>query len=307
MSTFAPADAQHEALRYLQPEVLGRLENLELVAKFIVEGLIIGLHRSPYHGFSVEFSSYRKYTPGDDIKFVDWRVFARTDRFYIKQFEETTNLNCYLVTDFSGSMAMPGTGGVTKIDYARYLAAGLAYLMLGQGDAVALLAASAEQMEFIPPSGRGTQLVTLLTELARQKPRGETVLTDALQLLADRIKGRGMVILLSDLLLDTDRLESTLSYFRYRNHEIVLFHILNDLEREFPFTNVTSFRDLETGREVFTEPATIRRQYLELLDEHTERIRSKCHDMEIDFVPLTTTQPLGTALLAYLARRQSAL
>lgn len=307
MNPAAGAETRQEALDYLRPEVLGRLENLELVAKFIVEGFIIGLHRSPYHGFSVEFSSYRKYTAGDDIKFVDWRVFARTDRFYIKQFEETTNLNCHLVVDFSASMGMAGTSGVTKMDYAKFLASGLGYLMLGQSDAVALLCASEDRMEYIPPSTRSTQLVTLLGELGRRRASGRTVLPAALDLLADRAKGRGMVILMSDLLMPVEELRSALGYFRYRNHEVIVFHILNDLEREFPFTDVTAFRDLETGREVFAEPAAIRRRYLELLGAHIESIRTACRDMQIEFVPLTTTESLGGALLSWLARRQAAL
>jgi uncharacterized protein (DUF58 family) len=201
-------------------------------------------------------------------------------------------------------MAMEGSGGVTKLDYARFLAAGLTYLMLGQGDAVSLLCASEDEMEFVPPSGRTTQLVTVLSELARRGAGGATVLGQSLELLADRIKGRSLVIILSDLLLDADQLANTLGYFRYRNHEVIVFHVLSDLEREFPFTDVTAFRDLETGREVFTEPATIRRQYLELLGGHIESLRRACHDMSVDFVPLTTTEPLGPALLAYLARRQ---
>jgi uncharacterized protein (DUF58 family) len=306
MTHSAPAQDEQQALQYLHPDVLSRLQNLELVARFIVEGLVIGLHRSPYHGFSVEFSSYRKYSPGDDLKFLDWRVFARTDRFYIKQFEETTNLNAYLVLDCSGSMAMADSAGLAKLHYARFLAAGLAYLMLGQGDAVSLLCADPEDMEFLPPSSRGTQLMTLLGEMTRRSPRGATVLAPALRLLADRIKSRSLIMVLSDFLVDLDELRSILAFFRYRNHEVILFHVLNDLEREFPFTNVTTFRDLETGRLVYTEPASIRREYLRLLGEHVSRLQSVCRDFEIDFVPLTTTEPLGPALLAYLARRQAA-
>lgn len=303
----AQDQVQHEAWEYLQPEVLRKIENLELIAKFIVEGMIIGLHRSPYHGFSVEFSSYRKYSPGDDIKFLDWRVFARTDRFFIKQFEETTNLNCYLVLDSSGSMGMAGSSGVSKLDYARYLLAGLSYLMLGQSDSVALLNIREDHYDYVPPSGRAIQLGSLLTQLSRAEPTGQTNLSKGLEYLSNRVKGRSMIIIVSDLLLDRDAFVDALSYFRYRNHEVIVFHVLNDLERTFPFTNVTTFRDMETGREVFTEPAAIRRRYLELLDLHVESLRRTCFDMEIDFVSLTTTESLGTPLLSYLARRQAAV
>jgi len=295
--------SRKEALQYLKPEVLHKIENLELIARLIVEGLIMGLHRSPYHGFSAEFSSYRKYSPGDDIKFLDWRLFARTDRYFIKQFEETTNLNCYLVADTSASMAMAGANGVGKLDYTRYLLAGLTYLMLGQSDAVSLLCANEGKMDFIPPSGRTLQLMTVLSILSATQAENNTNLPAALELLAGRIKGRSMIMVVSDLFLDSKTLMEKLSYFRYRNHEVILFHILNDLEREFPYTNVTTFQDLESGRQIHTEPTNIRKQYLDLLAHHVESILNPCRDMEIDFVPLTTNKDLGSALFSYLARR----
>jgi len=294
---------------YLKPDVLAKVDNLELIAKFIVEGFLIGLHRSPYHGFSVEFSSYRKYVPGDDMKFVDWRVFGRTDKYYVKQFEENTNLNCFITMDISASMnfADPGPPGeqVSKFRYSTFIAAGLAYLMLRQGDAVSLVGFNSEEFSFLPPSGRSNRLIQFLTALSRLEPKGETALRRSLGLLAERIKGRSLVILISDLLVEPGELAESLHYFRYKNHEVVVFHVLADAERNFPFTLQTNFVDMETNREILTEASYIRDEYLSLLRAHTARLKDTCEELDVDFVPLSTSSDLGEVLVAYLAKRMT--
>jgi len=287
---------------FLDPVVLAKIENMELVAKFIVEGFMIGLHRSPYHGFSVEFSSYRKYAPGDELKFVDWRVFGRTDKFYVKQFEETTNLNCYLTVDTSGSMKM-AEQGISKLRYASYIAASLSYLMLRQSDAVSLTLIRSDETRYIPPSGRTHQLQTILAELSRCRAEGETDLGAGLARLAERTKGRSMIVLISDLLAPPEDILDALKFFRYRNHEVICFHVLTTAERTFPYGEQAEFVDMETGQIVATEPTAIRKEYLNRLREHVERIRHSCEDYEIDFVSLRPSDMLGQALATYLGRR----
>ncbi|MEW6358612.1 MAG: DUF58 domain-containing protein [Planctomycetota bacterium] len=297
-----------DLMDYLKPEIISKVDNLELIAKFIVEGFLIGLHKSPYHGFSVEFSSYRKYAPGDELKFVDWRVFARTDKFYVKQFEETTNLNCFITMDLSASMNFAdvdrGVGAnVTKFAYSSYLAAALAYMMLQQNDSVSLVGFSTDRFEFLPPSGKSNRLVQFLTVLDKFVPSGETDMGRGLSLLAERIKGRSLVIILSDLLVEPRELTDALQYFRYKNHEVIIYHILTNTELTFPFMRQTNFRDIETGRELVTESGYIRDDYIALLEKHTRDIKDACEEMEVDFVPLSTSDELGGALMNYLSRR----
>jgi uncharacterized protein (DUF58 family) len=293
--------------QYLQPSILAKVDNLELIAKFIVEGFLIGLHRSPYHGFSVEFSSYRKYEPGDELKFIDWRVFGRTDKFYVKQFEETTNLNCYLVMDISGSMEYADrdgrSGGISKLRYASYLNAGLAYMMLRQGDAVGLVGLNAQSFEFVPSSSKSNWLMQLLSRMSQLKAQGETGLGRGLSLLAERIKGRSLIVITSDLLMPPNDLLEALSYFRYKNHEVIVFHVLTDTELKFPFTRQTNFVDMETNKEIITESAYIREEYKRLLGEHVGAMKRACRDVNADFLSLSTSDDLGDALMTYMAKR----
>jgi uncharacterized protein (DUF58 family) len=293
--------------QYLQPAILSKVDNLELIAKFIVEGFLIGLHRSPYHGFSVEFSSYRKYEPGDELKFIDWRVFGRTDKYYVKQFEETTNLNCYLVMDISASMDYAGpdgrSGTVSKLRYASFLNAGLAYMMLRQGDAVGLVGVNAGTFDFIPSSSKSNWLMQLLSRMSQLKPAGETGLGRGLSLLAERVKGRSLIIITSDLLVPPNDLLEALSYFRYKNHEVIIFHVLTDTELKFPFTRQTNFVDMETGKEIITESAYIREEYKRLLGAHVETLKRGCRDVNVDFLSLSTSDDLGSALMRYMAKR----
>jgi len=287
---------------YLDPKVLAKIDNLELVAKFIVEGYMLGLHRSPYHGFSVEFSSYRKYAPGDELKFVDWRVYGRTDKFYVKQFEETTNLNCYLALDLSGSMAME-EDGVSKLRYGNFIAAGLAYLMLKQGDAVGLAMCHESRFDMVPASGRLNHLYTVLRQLVAAEPGGRTRLGRHMDLLAQNVRGRSLVVIVSDLLVPAAEFAEAIRFFRYRGHEVIVFHVLTPAERTFPYVKQTNFVDMEDGRAVVTEPGMIRTEYLRLLEEHIESLRDVCVEQECDFLSLSTTDDLGPVLMTYLARR----
>jgi len=287
---------------YLDPKVLSKIDNLELIAKFIVEGFMLGLHRSPYHGFSVEFSSYRKYSPGDELKFVDWRVFARTDKFYVKQFEETTNLNCYLAMDLSGSMRM-ADNGVSKLKYASYIAAGLSYLMLKQGDAVALATFGVDQFNMIPPSGRLNHLNVILRQVDGAQAEGKTDFGRHMDLLAQQVKGRSLLVLVSDLLVPANEFAESVRYFRYRGHEVIVCHVLTQAERTFPYQQQTNFIDMEDRRSVITEPAMIRTEYLRLLEEHIDRLRDVCVEQDCDFLPLSTDDELGQVLMTYLAKR----
>jgi uncharacterized protein (DUF58 family) len=287
---------------FLDPKVLSKVDNLELVAKFIVQGFVIGLHRSPYHGFSVEFSAYRKYAQGDELKFVDWRVFGRTDKFYVKQFEETTNLNCYLAIDLSESMRM-SDNGVSKFRYGCFIVAGLAYMMLKQGDCVGLSAIRDGQLDYMPAARRSGHLTQILAHLSSLAPQGRTDLGDGLAQLAGRIRSRSLVILVSDLLADPDQIADSLKYFRYKNHEVIVFHVLTQAELTFPFVQHTSFRDMETGQRIVTEPGYIRQEYLSLLQAHIQRLKRTCEEQQIDFLSLSTSDELSQVLMSYLSKR----
>jgi len=288
--------------QFLDPKVLAKVDNLELVAKFIVQGFMTGLHRSPYHGFSVEFSAYRKYAQGDELKFVDWRVFGRTDKFYVKQFEETTNLNCYIALDVSESMRM-ADNGVSKFRYGCFIAAGLTYMMLKQGDCVGLAAFRAGEVDFIPAARRAGHLATVLGRLARITPAGKTDLGSGFVNLAGRIRSRSLIILISDLLAGPQQVIDTLKYFRYQNHEVIVFHVLTQAELTFPFFKQTYFRDMETGQTVITDPGSIRQEYIRLLQAHIQRLKHECEERQIDFLSLSTSDQLDQSLMTYLSKR----
>ena len=287
---------------YLDPRVLSRVENLELIAKSIVEGFMTGLHRSPYHGFSVEFSSYRKYTPGDDLKFIDWRVFGRTDKHYVKQFEETTNLNCYLLLDTSASMGFE-EGGLSKWRYACFVAASLAYLMLKQRDAVGLALFRNGRFDLLPARGKSTRLGETLGILDGTRPSGRTPVSTLLTRLVEHIRRRCLVVVVSDFFDGLDDIRSSLRFARYHNHEILAFQVLTEMERTFPYTVQTNFVDSETGENVVSEPHTVRAEYLRLLGEHGRALRDACEECEIDLLSLTTTDSLADVLTTYLSRR----
>ncbi len=301
--------------RFLDPAVAASVGSLELVARFIVEGFLIGLHRSPYHGFSAEFASYREYSPGDDLRHLDWKVFGRTDRFYLKQFEENTNLACWLLLDCSGSMKVGGTGKVggaakggpervSKFTYARQLAAGLAYLMLKQQDAVGMLAFADGPVASVNAHARSVQLGNVLTQLSRLEPEHGTDVARGLAALPDKLTRRGLVIFISDCLAEPEEITNAMRLFRARGHEVLVFHVLSPEERDFPFSELTEFVDAETEERLLTHPSDLKAAYLEALGEHVAKLRTACSEMNIDFVELRTDTRLDRALVDYLAKRR---
>ncbi|MGI9174954.1 MAG: DUF58 domain-containing protein [Rhodothermales bacterium] len=294
---------QPAATRFIKPDVLTRIANLELLARGVVEGFITGLHRSPYKGVSVEFMEYRPYMPGDDPAYVDWKLFARTDRYYIKQFEDETNTSLNLLMDVSPSMGY-GSGAVTKLDYASYLTAALAYLVIRQRDAVGLSLFDSELGLRIPPRSTTGHLHTLLTHLEAAKLGTRTAIGKPLHDLAKALKRRGFVVLVSDLLDDPEVTLDGLRHFRFKGHEVIVFHLLDPQEVRFDFDDVVELEDLETGEKLLVEPDDARALYLENLERFQGTLRRGCALLGIEYFPLVTDEPLDFALFEYLAARQ---
>jgi len=291
--------------RYLDPAIVSRLAHLDLKARLVVEGFISGLHKSPFHGFSVEFIEHRQYMPGDPLKNVDWKVYAKSDRFYVKQYEDETNLRAHLVLDHSASMGyVSKPGAISKLEYARALAASLAYLMLQQQDGVGLLTFAEKVERFVPARARRSHLDVLLRELDQVVPGGTTALPASLHHLAERIRRRGLVILFSDLLAPPEEVLSGLAHFRHRQHEVLVFHILDPAEWSFDFDQPATFVDSETGEEVALEPWEVRAGYKQRLDAWAERYRTECRRAQIDYVALDTQTPYDQALYRYLEKRR---
>jgi uncharacterized protein (DUF58 family) len=293
-----------QALQYLDPKVLSNLRGLDLIARLVVEGFMTGLHKSPYHGFSVEFAEHRQYMPGDPFKHVDWKLYGKSDRFYVKIFEEETNLRAHILLDESASMGYASGDRLTKFQYSSFLAAALAYLMLMQQDAVGLLTFRDKIEKVIPPRSSRSHLRLILGELERSKPSSTTAMGTALEYLAERVKRRGLVILISDLMDDPARVIRGLKHFRHRQHEVVVFHVLDPYEIEFPFREETGFVDLETGREVMTQPWEIAEEYKRKFGEWSQTYQRACLENQIEYVRLSTETPYDTALLRYLEKRK---
>jgi len=288
---------------FLKPDVVSRLKNMQLRARLVVEGFVAGLHQSPYHGFSVEFAEHRPYMPGDPLKYVDWKVFAKTDRYYLKEFEEETNLKCYLLIDVSKSMDY-GTVTTTKLQYATYLAAALAFLMIQQRDAVGLVLYDTELRTYLPPRSVGSYLNVLLSHLENLRPSGQTDIGRNLHAVAERIRRRGLVVVLSDFLDDPSKILSGLRHFRHDGHEVLAFHILDPMERSFAFRGDTKFIDLESEEEMPTQPWHIRRDYRRLLQQFVEALKRGCREQRVDYNLLDTSVPYDTALFQYLTKRK---
>jgi uncharacterized protein (DUF58 family) len=296
-SSAGKTDAQ-----FVDPVALMRIRNLELRAKVVVEGFYSGLHRSPYHGFSVEFSEYREYSPGDDLRYLDWRLYARSDRYYVKRFEDETNLRCHLLVDMSHSMGF-GSLAYTKAEYARTAAATLAYILLTQHDAVGLLTFDEKIAEYLPARYRPGHLHRLMLALERPLAGKATDLTAPLEQIADTVTKRGLVVLVSDLLAPVDTLETQLGYLRLRGHEVVVLRVLDPAETEFTFADAATFYDMESGRQIYVDPAEAKEEYLRRFAEHTAALERTCAGLSIDFFPMTTDRPLELALLDFLHAR----
>ncbi len=289
--------------KFLKPEAVSRLGNMNLVARLVVEGFITGLHRSPYHGFSVEFAEYRQYMPGDDIRHIDWKVYGKTDRFYVKQFEEETNLKSHILLDSSASMSYT-SHRVTKFQYATYMAAALAYLMLKQRDSVGLVTFAQKIKKFLPPRSVSTYLSVILQQLQKTRVSSTTNIAETFHQMAERINRRGLIIVLSDLMDNPEKVISGLKHFRHKKHEIIVFHILDPFERTFDFKHDSTFIDLESGEKIATQPWHIRNEYRQLVNNFIETYKSECLANRIDYVLVDTLQDFDRVLLQYLIKRK---
>jgi uncharacterized protein (DUF58 family) len=287
---------------YLKPEILSKINSLELKAKLVVEGFITGLHKSPFHGFSVEFSQHRPYNLGDSLRFVDWKVLARTDRFYIKQYEEETNLKAFILLDISKSMAY-ASKSVTKLTYGKYLASALSYLMLQQRDAVGMVLFDSHIRKLLPPRSAKAYMQPLIQELDNIQPGIDTNISETLHIMAERIRRKGLIILISDLIDDPEKIISGLRHFRHNKHEVLVFHLLDPEEIRFDFKGDVIFEDLESGEKILTTPWYIKQHYVQMIDEMIKQFRFNCRANLIDYQLLETNYTLDIALMEYLTKR----
>jgi len=287
------------------PSELRKYGGLTLVARTLVEGFLTGVHKSPYKGFSVEFAEHRQYYPGDEIRHIDWRAYGKTDRYYIKEYEEETNLKAHLLVDASGSMAYKGKN-LSKFQYAQYVAASLAFLMLHQRDAVGLVLHDTRLRKLIPAKASGKHLLRIIRALETAKPGGETELAPIWHDLAGhQLRRRGLVIILSDCFDDVDHLLKALQHFRHKRHEVLLFHILAPEEVDFPFNRLTQFRNLEVAdHKLLVDPHRLRSEYLKNFQAFCAKLKEKAGGMRIDYHLLRTDEPVDRALGAYLTTRQ---
>jgi uncharacterized protein (DUF58 family) len=316
-------ESKTEYTKYLNPSALSKLANLEMKAKFVVEGFMTGLHKSPYHGFSVEFAEHRQYMPGDDLKHLDWKVFARTDKYFIKQYEEETNLKAYILLDISKSMdfsysSMNKSQGlknlftknrkqgdsITKLEYGSYIAASLAYLMLLQRDAVSLTTYDTNIRKFIPAKSTKANLKLILKELSNIKSGNATGTANCLNVIADKIKRRGIIIIISDLFDNPEEVMKSLRHFRYDKNEVILFQVLDPVEMSFLDSSPVRLIDSETKEEMFSQPSDVKKEYSEIMNNFIQKYRTECMKNNIDYVLLTTDTPFDAALLRYLNKRK---
>lgn len=293
--------------KYLDPDLLAKVSRLELRARMVVEGFISGLHRSPYHGYSVEFAAHREYVPGDDIRHIDWRLYARGDRLYIKQYEEETNLRTHILLDCSRSMAYPehpGHARMTKFDYACTLAASLIYLLMHQQDACGLVLFDHDVREQVLPTSSTAQLQSMLELIERNPPDHGTNVKVLFARLAEQVHRRGLVVVVSDLLTDVDEVIAGLQRLRHARHDVIVMHVLDHDELTFPFVDNTMFEGLEApDAQVLTDPQSLRTSYLAIVRQYVSRLRSACMDHRIDYRLFSTRDPLDAALSAFLAAR----
>ena len=289
---------------YLDPIFLSRLANMELVARCAVEGFFSGLHPSPFQGFSVEYSDHREYYPGDEVKFVDWKIFARTDRLCIKRFHQETNTCVYILLDVSKSMAFAGGQAVRKVDYASFLAAALSYLMLKQGDSTALVQFAERIKAQIPPASKRTHLNAILTALQRAGVGGRTNLAGVLHTVAETTKRRGLIILISDLLDDEGGISRGLAHLKFLKHDVIVFHVLDHQEMELDYEGLIEFEDMESKDKVRAFPQSIRSGYQQRVGEFLDDVRKTLGKNDIDYCLLDTSEPLDRALIAYLVKRK---
>jgi uncharacterized protein (DUF58 family) len=301
-----PATSRSESPpNYLDPQVLASLHGLHLRAKHIVEGYVAGLHRSPYQGYSIEFAEHREYAPGDDLRYVDWKVYGKTDRVYLKQFEEETNLISYLLLDTSESMRYRGpVAAMSKLEYAQCIAGALSYLVLQQQDSVGLVTFDSEVRQYLRPSSSPTHLKTLLGVMEQSRPERKTRTGPIFHELAERFVRRGIVLVISDLFDDVEALLNGLKHMRYRRHDVIVMHVMDPAEIEFPFRNITMFKGYEGLGDVLTEPTTLRKAYQAEVEAFLSQVRRGCRAQQADYLLVRTDQSLGLVLSRFLAARE---
>ena len=289
--------------KYLNPAIISKLNSLELKARLVVEGFMVGLHKSPYHGFSVEFTEHRPYMQGDNLKDVDWKVYGKTERYFIKQYEEETNLKSYILLDTSRSMDYTSGENITKLNYSVVLVAALSYLMIKQQDAVGLSLYSEKIDRYFPPKATRAYLLEILKNLSTVKASSKTNTAASLNSIAEKIKRRGLVIIVSDLFDDIYSVLSALKHFRYNNNEVIVFQILDPFERSFAFGRDAIFKDLETGAEMTTQPYQIQKAYRESMNYFINKIKSECRNSNIEYNLIETSTPFDKALFNYIQKR----
>jgi len=288
--------------RFLDPKVLARISSLELLARTVVEGFINGLHRSPFFGLSTEFSEHREYLPGDDVRRIDWRVWGRTDRLYVKEFEADTNANFSVLLDVSRSMDFGSGGGLTKLDYGRYLAASLAYLSRRQRDRVGIVTFDRDLLDVVPPSAKHLDIV--LHTLDRVRPGGPGELAGPLARITELLRRRSIAVLISDLYEEPEAVVGAVGPLRHRGSDVIVFHLLDPAERDFPFGEPAQFEDLESGLRIPVVPEALREEYRRVVAAHLETLAHRMADSRIDYCLVDTSRPLDFTLFEYLTRRQ---
>jgi len=291
-----------ESLNFLDPRVLASLDNLELRARVVVEGFLAGLHKSPKRGFSVEFNDYRNYYPGDDMRHVDWKLYARSEKFYVKQYEDETNVRCFIALDISASMDY-SSGGISKLEYARTLASALAYFIMRQRDAVGLITFDDQVREFIPSKCRQPHLIRILRALSSLESGMRTDVVKPLSDLASHLTRKSLVILITDMLDDESRVISALQNLRSMGNDVITFHVMDNAELDFPFNEASEFVDMESNESFITSPAAIREAYLKNLNEFLDYCRKQCQGSGVDYCLVNTKDPLDEALSSYIAKR----
>ena len=289
--------------RYIDTRTLMQIRSLELRARVVVQGFWSGIHRSPYHGFSVEFTEYRQYVPGDDLRYLDWRLYARSDRYYIKKFEDETNLRCHLLLDQSRSMTF-GTMDWTKADYAHTLAATLAYFLFQQGDAVGLLSFDEGIRDYLPARNRPGHLRQLMLSLEKPASGKSTSIAKPLRRIAELVNKRGLMVLISDLLAPIEELETQLGQLAATGHEVVVFRVLDPSEIDFDFDEAQIFHDVESEKDLFIDPVAAKRNYLKRFAEHGDAARAVCQKLGAEYLSVTTDEPLDRVLSDFLRQRQ---
>ena len=298
------AQANLEYKNLLDPSIIPKINSLELRARLVVEGFMVGMHKSPYHGFSVEFTQHRPYMQGDGLKDVDWKVYGKTEKFYIKQYEEETNLRSYILLDVSKSMQFSSGNNSSKLEYASTLAAALSYLMMKQQDAFGLTLYSDKIVQYLPPKATKSYLRQILKSLVSVKASDTTNTAACLNSVAEKIKRRGLVIIISDLFDDIDSVISALKHFSYQKNEIIVFQILDPIERNFAFGRDAIFKDMESEEELTTQPYQIQKAYKLAMEEFIGKIKSECLNSKIDFNVIDTSTPFDKALMSYIQKRR---